>query len=110
MRTTTPRFIASERLLWRRADGIETTIVISIGEPYEYDAMSWACPAWLEGIEERHMDIIGISSLQALCLALRYVEQRLGHMLGSHGQLLYAADRSPFDARLLAALFGRPGA
>ncbi len=51
MRTDTPRFIASQSILWLHADGTETMIEARIGEPYQVDGRTWACPAALEGVD-----------------------------------------------------------
>ena len=96
-RIDNPKFIASERVLWLQKDGAETTIEARIGEPYQLDAQSWACPACLDGVDGRYPDIVGANSLQALALALGLVKSRLGHLLEAGEQLVYPEDRSPWD-------------
>lgn len=107
MHTATPRFIATQRLLRQQADGSETIITIQIGTPFQADAGSWACAVEMDGVDGRYPDMVGVSSLQALCLAIGLVNQLLGHMLASDENLLHPEDRSPYDAAGLAALFGR---
>jgi hypothetical protein len=97
MRTETPKFIASERILWLQKDGSEQIIEAKIGEPYQRDAQSWACPASLDGVDGRYPDIVGANSLQSLSLALRLVARRLGHLLEDGEQLVYPDDRHPWD-------------
>jgi hypothetical protein len=96
-RTGTPKFIAFERILWLRKDGTEQIIEAKIGEPYQCDAQSWACPASLEGVDGRYPDIVGANSLQSLTLALRLVATRLGHLLADGERLVYPDDRHPWD-------------
>lgn len=100
----TPRFIASDSILWLRADGSETLIEARIGEPYQVDAGTWACPAVLDAVDGRYPDIVGGSSLQALSLALDLIATRLGHMRADNAQLVYPEDRTPWDSSSLAAL------
>lgn len=106
MRTETPAFIACERILWLRPDGTEMMIEARIGAPYQVDAHTWACPASLEGVDGRYPDVAGEGSLQSLSLAVRLIATRLGHLLEENAQLVYPADRSPWDASSHAALFG----
>ena len=102
-RIDNPKFIASESILWLKPDGTETMIEAKIGEPYQIDARSWACPASLEGVDGRYPDRISINSLQALTLALRLVETRLSHLLEDNAQLVHPDDRSPWYLSSLTA-------
>lgn len=103
MRTNTPKFIAYESILWLRSDGTELMIEAKIGEPYQTDSQTWACPAALDGVDGRYPDIVGGSSLQALALAVRLVVTRLGHMLEDNAQLVYPEDRTPWDCSTFGA-------
>jgi len=103
-RISTPRFIASDDILWLRADGTEALIQARVGEPYQIDAQTWACPAELLGVDGRYPDIVGGSSLQALSLAIKLVATRLGHMLSDNAQLVHREDRSPWDGSSLGGL------
>lgn len=96
-RIDNPKFIASESILWLKPDGTETTIEAKIGEPYQIDARSWACPAALEGVDGRFPDVVSINSLQAMTLALSLIATRLGHLLEDGAQLVYPEDRSPWS-------------
>jgi len=103
MRTDTPRFIASQAILWLHADGTETRIEARIGEPYQVDARTWACPAALEGVDGRYPDIFGDGSMQALSLAMGLIATRLGHMLENDAQLVCPEDRSPWNGATFGA-------
>lgn len=104
MLTKTPRFIASLSILWLRSDGAETLIEANIGEPYQIDEQTWACPASLVGVDGRYPDIVGGSSLQALSLALGLVKSRLGHMLEDKAKLVYPEDRTEWDISTFGAI------
>lgn len=111
MRTETPTFIATESILWLRGDGAEVMIEAKIGAPYLVDEymQTWACPACLDGVDGRYVDVMGQGALQALSLAMRLIAKRLGHMLEKNSQLMYpgdADDRTPWDWSSHAALFG----
>jgi hypothetical protein len=99
-------FIATQSILWLRADGTEMMIEAKIGAPYLVDDQTWACPASLEGVDGRYPDVVGEGSLQALALAIRLIARRLGHMLEDNAQLVYPSDRSPWDLSSHAAVFG----
>lgn len=103
MQTEKPRFIASQSILWLRPDGAETLIEANIGEPYQIDDYTWACPASLIGVDGRYPDMVGGSSLQALSLALGLVTTRLGHMLEDKAKLVYPEDRSEWNLSVLGA-------
>jgi hypothetical protein len=107
MLNETPGLIASEDMLWLRSDGTEAMISVKICEPYKRDDESWACPVSLDGIHHRYFDIVGVSSLQALCLAISFVWKQLDHMLDSKGTLVDPVDRTPWDRASLSAIFGR---
>lgn len=106
MRTETPKFIATQSILWLRSDGTEMMIEAKIGAPYMVDERMWACPASLEGVDGRYPDIVGETSLQALALSIRLIASRLGHMLEDNAQLAHPADRSLWDLSSHAAVFG----
>ena len=107
MRTTQPTFIASEELVWLKADGGEVKVVARVGIPYKDDEDLYRCPVELDGVDSRYLDIAGQGSMQALCLALSLLATRLTHLLEDGERFVYAADRSPWDASALAATFGR---
>jgi hypothetical protein len=108
MHTETQRFVASERILWIRSDGTETVISVNVSEPYQVDAVTWACPVSLDGFEEGRRKIFGASSLQALCLAIGYAHKMLSYLVERGEKLVYSENRSSFfDAKSLNAIFGR---
>lgn len=75
------RPVATINLLWVRKDGSEVSVIGQIGEPYQLDELSWACPAELKGVDPQYPDIQGGSAMQAVCLAIRLIKTRLGHLL-----------------------------
>jgi len=106
MRIPEPTFIASQRLVWIKADGSENEVVASVGVPYGDGGGTFFCPVELLGVDGRYPDIGGEGSLQALSLAIRLLSTRLGHLLASGERLVHPADRSPWSADSLRAVFG----
>jgi len=81
MRTSAPQFVACEELVWIKADGSETEVVARVGAPYPDGDGAFFCPVELSGVDGRYPDIGGSGSLQSLCLAVRLLSTRLGHLL-----------------------------
>ncbi len=101
-----PTFIATEEILWLRADGTEVLIQAAIGMPYR-EADEWACAVALTGVDGRYVDAVGESSMQSLNLAMRLIRQRLGHLLDAGEILVHQDDRTSYwDLDLLNAIFG----
>lgn len=108
MRTLNPQFIASEALVWIKADGSESDVTARVGIPYADQDGTYFCPVELQGIDGRYPDIGGSSSMQALCLATQLLATRLGHLLEKRERLVYATDRTQdWTAASLNALFGK---
>jgi len=106
MKINSPNIIGTENIVWLRADGSESLIEIKIGMPYPLDS-DWACPLFLNGIDGRLEDIMGVSSIQSLNLALRLAKQRLSYLLESGERLVYAVDKScAWDLNVLESTFG----
>lgn len=99
--------IAKEELLWVRKDGSEVSVVAQIGMPYQVDEHSWACPVELWGVESQYPDMRGVSSMQALNLAISLLRTRLGHLLEDDEALYYPDDKEvKLDAGCLDNVFG----
>jgi hypothetical protein len=109
MQTDTPRFIASQELIWVLANGTERAFSVDIGEPYQIDARTWGCPVSLEGLHGRQGDTVGVSSLHALSQAIGSVGQFLGHLIDHGETFIYPQDRSPVDKQFLSSMFGLHG-
>ena len=108
MRTSNPQFIASEPLVWIKADGSEESVTARVGIPYADQNGTYFCPVELQGIDGRYPDIGGSGSMQALCLATRLLATRLGHLLEMGERLVYATERTQdLTAASLDTLFGR---
>jgi hypothetical protein len=107
LKAENPTYIATEEILWVRADGTEVLIQARVGIPYK-SSSAWACPVALMGVDEQYPDIVGESSFQSLNLAMRLIRQRLGHLLDAGEVLTYPNDRSEqWDAGTLDAVFGK---
>ena len=78
IRTDKPEFIAERQLYALDASGTKTQFRIRIGKPYaELDGERWACPAWLDGLDNRYPDMRGMDSLQAVTLALAFARNMM---------------------------------
>ncbi len=99
--------IATESMVLTTADGERKTITVMVGRPYA-DGEAFRCPVKVTGLEPQYVDIAGETSLQALCLALRLVRQRLEHQLETGSSLLYPdqADSEDADTVELGVLVG----
>ena len=110
MRTSAPTFIATEQLLWLQQDGSQARIVARIGLPYALNDGTWACPAELEGVDQRYPDVCGASSMQALNLATALIATRLSHLLERGERLVDAEDTDcAWDDEMLSSIFGLHG-
>jgi hypothetical protein len=106
LKVENPTIIATEEIVWLRAEGDEVLIQAYIGKPYE-QVGTWACPAALIGVDGRYSDIVGESSMQALQLAIRLIRQRLGHLLDAGEVLVYQDDRDRrWDLDSMNTVFG----
>jgi hypothetical protein len=78
IRTDTPVFIVERQLCAVDRTGAKTRFSIRIGKPYaELDGERWACPVWLDGLDDRYPDIRGMDSLQAVTLALAFARSMM---------------------------------
>ncbi len=110
MRVADPSFIASEELLWCKADGSEIKLTARVGVPYRADGDHYRCPVELVGLDGRYPDVAGDSSMQAICLATNLLARRLTDLLENGERLLYVKDEqfgSAWDVATLNAVFGR---
>jgi hypothetical protein len=110
VRIPDPSFIASEELLWHKADGSQTKLTARVGMPYRVDGDHYRCPVELVGLDGRYPDVAGESSMQALCLATNLLTTRLRHLLEAGERVLYVKDDqsgSAWDVETLNAVFGR---
>jgi hypothetical protein len=105
IRTDTPEFIAERKLYAVNPAGEKTPFSIRIGKPYaELDGKRWACPVWLDGLDDRYADIRGMDSLQAVTLAIAFAGSMMdgfakrGHTFQySTGQVVSVDDLLRFE-------------
>jgi hypothetical protein len=98
--------IASTELLVLSRTGEEMPVTVALGRPYQAPTGEWRCPLRLMGLPERHPDMAGEDSLQALCMAASLVRALLEDVIDKGGRVLDAASRSDYA---LDAVFGRVG-
>lgn len=82
--------IAAESVLFAHADGTRTPGRIAVGAPYVSPEGRHLCHVLLEGLESSERRIEGSSTLQALCLALRYAAFILAGFQRDGGKVLIA--------------------
>jgi hypothetical protein len=99
--------IATRELVGERAGGERFNIIIRIGEPYQVNDVSWACPVAVDGVDTRLADMHGIDSWQALLLAISLVRSRLEHFLETGGKLYWPEESS--CEITLRDIFGKDG-
>jgi hypothetical protein len=76
-----------------------------IGAPYRQE-IDWACPCALFGVEGRYPDIVGVSGLQALSLAVRLLRERIKGMVDEGEVFDLTSDGERLGPDSIAALFG----
>jgi hypothetical protein len=86
--------LASRDLIGERPNGERFDIRVRIGQPYQVNDVSWACPVALDGVDPHLPDIHGIDSWQALLLAISLLRNRLEHFLETGGKLYWPDDPS----------------
>jgi len=87
--------------------GKKRKVILRIGKPYEHQSGDWACPVELNGYEPRYADIFGVSSMQALCLAISLVRTRIHDFISKGGRITDGDADS--NAKDVEALFGSIG-
>jgi hypothetical protein len=86
------RTLASRDLVGERPNGERIDIRVRVGQPYQVNDVSWACPVTLDGVDPQLADMHGIDSWQALLLAISLVRSRLEHFLETGGKLYWPDD------------------
>jgi hypothetical protein len=81
--------IAERKIFSISPDGEKKFLKIAIGQPYQVDDVSWACPLIVEGLHKKLKDAVGIDSWQALGLAIALVRQLLGYYVEDGAELYW---------------------
>lgn len=98
-------FIAERRVAAVSPDGEKLVLRIAVGQPYQVDEDSWACPVSIEGLYVKLRDAVGYDSWQALSLAIALVRQLLGYFLNDGGKLYWKEENSEMTIDDLFPLF-----
>jgi hypothetical protein len=86
-------YIAERMLYLKNTDGEVKEVILRIGQPYQKEDGSWACPIQLKGLFEDLSDVNGEDSFQALMLA-QNLARTLLNALAEKGWNVYSnADR-----------------
>lgn len=102
--------IAERRLLATDASGREFAVTLGVGSPYEVSDGEWACPASLEGLHDRLIDVRGVDSWQALQLAHQLIMRLLIHFVQGGGRLFWPEGEEPVSLDELWPDFRGPSA
>jgi hypothetical protein len=78
------------------AGGERFEVTVAIGHPYPTSDHDWACPVEIDGLPGSIADIHGLDSLQAICLAIGLVGERLAAFEATGGRLLHQSTGEPF--------------
>ncbi len=81
--------IAERKIFSISPDGQKKLLRIAIGQPYQVDDVSWACPVKVEGLHKKLKDAVGIDSWQALSLAIALVRQLLEYHVEDGAELYW---------------------
>ena len=81
--------IGAAQFLCVHAGGERMEVVVALGHPYPTSEGDWACPVEIDGLHGELADIHGIDALQALCLAIRLVGERLAAFVADGGRILH---------------------
>jgi hypothetical protein len=81
--------IAERRIFAISAKSEKLMLHIAVGQPYQVDDVSWACPVSIEGLYAKLHDAVGTDSWQALGLAIGLARQLLGYFLEDGGKLYW---------------------
>jgi hypothetical protein len=98
--------IASLDLVEVSSSGKREPMRVEIGRPRYDERGSWACPIFVPAIDTKVREIHGEDSMQALCLALRFVHSMLQIVVKRGGRLLDPQEGTDFP---LDAYFGSNG-
>ena len=108
--------IATLELMEIRPDGERRPIRAQVGAPHYDERGSWACPVLLTSIDETVKEIHGEDSMQALCLALGFINTMLESLTREGSRLVdnLSVPDSPsepdFPLGAYFASLGQPGA
>lgn len=98
--------IAELELLEVAPSGRRSPVRVQVGRPRRFERGGWACPVLITTIDERVRDIYGEDSMQALCLAVRFVHRMLHSVVERGCRLVDPQEGSDFP---LEAYFGNVG-
>ena len=81
--------IAERKIFSNSPDGQKKLLGIAIGQPYQVDDVSWACPVIVDGLHKKLKDAVGVDSWQALSLAIALIRQLLGYYVEDGAELYW---------------------
>jgi hypothetical protein len=93
-------YIAERKLYLKNTDEEVNEVNLSIGQPYQKEDGSWACPIQLKGLFEDLSDVSGEDSFQALMLA-QNLARTLLNALAEKGWNVYSFEGKEVDVDIL---------
>ena len=88
--------VATLALVELAPDGTRSPVCAQIWRPRHDERSSWACPVLVSTINETPRNIYGEDSMQALCLAVRFVHLMLQSVVERGSRLLNSEDDEDF--------------
>src|SRR5262245_53214188 len=101
--------VGQEEFIFLFPDGTKTRVGMRVGKPYSVGERDWACPCELTGLDGRHPDIRGGSSMQALTLAISLLRRRVEDFIEKGGKVLDAESEEEYPFAGIWATFGAVG-
>jgi len=100
-----PLYIAEEHLRGTRPDGTTVKIAMRLGAPYQTADGDWACHCALDGLYSHLADAVGVSSFQALTLAIGLLRSLIAHFIETGGRIEFADGAHTISVEVLFPVF-----
>lgn len=101
--------IAKLDLVFQKPSGERFPVTVEIGKPYEVNDGECgnyaACPVATQGLYDKHPDITGVDTFQALLLALGLVQRLMTDFLKKGGKIYFADEEAEFEPNLYFDIF-----
>jgi hypothetical protein len=98
--------IATRDFVLTKPSGETVPIVLVVGRPFQVGKSESRCPIRIDGLAVQYNDISGGDTFQALCLALKFLKDRLDEQIEGGCRLTDHGYKSAYEPHELAAVFG----